>query len=145
MQKYIETTVDKFVFRIATDRLYSSEGVWVFWAESQGNGRVRIGLTDYLQQLNGDVAFAHLKPVGTKLTVGDEFAEIETVKANVSLFSPISGTLVEMNPNLDLNPEVINQEPYGKGWFVRITMSNPAELDSLLDAAAYEKLCAERE
>ena len=81
---------------------------------------MRIGLTDYLQQLNGDVAFAHVKPVGTKLAAGDEFAELETIKANVSLFSPVSGTVVEINPDLDLSPEIINQEPYGKGWLAVI-------------------------
>jgi glycine cleavage system H protein len=138
MQEYLETTIDKFIFRVATDRLYHSNGVWAFWVESEGKGRVRIGLTDYLQQLNGDVTFAHLKPVGTKLTVGDEFAEIETVKANVSLFSPISGTLVEMNPDLDLNPEVINQEPYGKGWLAAIEASNwESDRAKLLDAHTY--------
>ena len=91
MPEYLETTVDKFIFRVATDRLYSPDGVWVFWVEPEEDGRVRVGLTDYLQQLNGDVAFVHVKPVGTKLAAGDEFAEIETIKATVSLFSPVGG------------------------------------------------------
>ena len=94
MSEYLETTVDKFIFRVATDRLYSCDGVWTFGAESQANRQVRIGLTDYLQQLNGDMAFAHVKPAGTKLAVGDEVAELETIKANVSLISPISGTVI---------------------------------------------------
>lgn len=118
MPEYLETAVDKFVFRVATDRLYSPDGVWAFCVESQGNEQVRIGLTDYLQQLNGHVAFAHVKPVGTKLVVGDEVAELETIKATVSLFSPVSGKVVEVNPDLDLSPEVINQEPYGKAYKV---------------------------
>jgi glycine cleavage system H protein len=138
VQQYLETTVDKFIFRVATDRLYSPDGVWAFWPEVQGNGRVRLGLTDYLQQRNGDVAFAHVKPVGTKLALGDELAEIETVKANVSLVSPISGTVVEINPDLDLSPEIINQEPYGKGWLATV---EPADWESqrskLLDPHAY--------
>jgi glycine cleavage system H protein len=116
MPEYLETTVDKFVFRVATDRLFSPEGVWV---QAQGN-RVRVGLTDYLQQRNGDVAFAHVKPVGTKLVTGDELAEIETVKANVSIFSPIGGTVLEINSALDLSPEVINEAPYDKGWLAVI-------------------------
>ena len=149
MSEYLETTVDKFVFRIATDRLYSSEGVWAFWAESRGNGRVRIGLTDYVQQLNGDVAFAHVKPVGTKLAAGDEFAELETIKANVSLFSPVGGTVVELNPDLDLSPEIINQEPYGKGWLAVIEAADwESEHAKLLDPHAYlsaMKLQAEKE
>ena len=82
--------------------------------------RVRLGLTDYLQQLNGDVAFAHVKPVGTNLAAGDEFAELETIKATVSFPSPVGGTIVEVNADLDLSPEIINQEPYGKGWLAVI-------------------------
>jgi glycine cleavage system H protein len=138
MPEYLETTVDKFIFRVATDRLYHCDGVWAFWLESEGNGRVRVGLTDYLQQLNGDVAFAHVKPVGTKLAAGDEIAELETIKANVSLFSPVGGTVVEVNPDLDLSPEVINQEPYGKGWLAVIEATDwQADRAKLLDANAY--------
>jgi glycine cleavage system H protein len=138
MPDYLETTVDKFIFRVAIDRLYSSDGVWAFWVEFQGNGRVRIGLTDYLQQLNGDVAFAHVKPVGTKVAVGDEFAELETIKANVSLFSPVGGTVVEVNSNLDLAPEIINEDPYGKGWLAVIETADwESEGAKLLDPHAY--------
>ena len=138
MPEYLETTVDKFIFRVATDRLYHCDGVWAFWLESEGNGRVRIGLTDYLQQLNGDVAFAHVKPAGTKLAAGDEIAELETIKANVSLFSPVGGMVVEVNPDLDLSPEVINQEPYGKGWLAVIEATDwQADRAKLLDANAY--------
>jgi glycine cleavage system H protein len=112
MPNYIEVTVDKFIFRVASDRLYSPDGMW---ALTEGNN-VRIGITDYLQQLNGDAAFIHVKPAGSKLAAGDELAELETIKANVSLYSPVSGTIVEVNSDLDLSPEVINQEPYDKGW-----------------------------
>jgi glycine cleavage system H protein len=138
MSEYLETTVDKFIFRVATDRLYSPDGVWAFWVESQGNGQVRIGLTDYLQQLNGDVAFAHVKPVGTKLTAGDEVAELETIKATVSLCSPVSGTVVEVNPDLELSPEIVNQEPYGKGWLAILEVTDwEADRAKLLDPQAY--------
>ena len=138
MPEYLETAVDKFIFRVATDRLYSPDGVWAFWIESQGNGRARIGLTDYLQQLNGDVAFAHIKPVGTRLAAGDEIAELETIKATVSLISPVSGTVVEVNPDLDLSPEIINQEPYGKGWLAVMEATNwEADRAKLLDPQAY--------
>jgi glycine cleavage system H protein len=142
MPEYLETTVDKFIFRVATDRLHSSDGVWALWVagqvESQGSGHVRIGLTDYVQQLNGDVAFAHVKPVGTKLAVGDEVAELETIKATVSLFSPVSGTVVAVNPDLDLSPEIINQEPYGKGWLAVIEAADwEVDKAKLLDPQAY--------
>ncbi len=134
MSEYLEATVDKFIFRVANDRLYSAEGVW---ALAEGS-RVRVGLTDYLQQLNGDVAFVHLKPVGTKLELGDEFAELETIKATVSFFAPVRGTMVEVNADLDLSPEVVNQEPYGKGWLAVIEATDwEADKAKLLDPQAY--------
>ena len=143
MSEYLETTIDKFIFRVATDRLYTHEGVW---ALLEGD-RVRIGLTDYQQQLNGDMAFVHLKPVGTKLAVGDELAELETIKATVSFFSPVSGTLIEVNPDLELSPEVINQDPYGKGWLVMIESAQwEIERANLIDAKAYlEWMCSQAE
>jgi glycine cleavage system H protein len=138
MAEYLEITIDKFIFRVAADRLYHRDGVWVLGAESQENGRVRVGLTDYLQQRSGDVAFAHVKPVGTRLAAGDELAEIETVKANASLHSPVSGTVVEVNPDLDLAPENINQEPYGGGWLAVIETADwRTDRAGLLDAEAY--------
>ena len=138
MPEYLEATVDKFIFRVASDRLYSPDGVWAFWVESQGNGQVRVGLTDYLQQLNGDVAFVHVKPAGTEVAVGDEVAELETIKANVSLCSPVSGRVAEVNPDLDLSPEVVNQEPYGKGWLAVIEATDwEADRAKLLDPQAY--------
>lgn len=137
MPEYLETTVDKFIFRVASDRFYSDNGMWAFWVESQGDGRVRIGLTDYLQQLNGDVAFAHVKPVGTELAVGDEVAELETIKTVLGLTSPVGGKVVEVNPALDLSPEVINQEPYGRGWLAVIETADwQSDRAKLLDADA---------
>src|SRR5512137_1358055 len=76
MPQYLETTADKFTFRVATDRLYTPEGIWIL--EEPGTQRVRIGLADYIQQRNGDVAFANVKPAGTKLSAGGQFGEIET-------------------------------------------------------------------
>ena len=102
MPEYLEMTADKFTFRVATDRLYTAEGVWVL--PEPGSTRVRVGLADYLQQHNGDVAFANVKPVGTRLAAGDQFAEIETIKAMVDLHAPISGTIVEVNAALNMAP-----------------------------------------
>jgi len=134
MSEYLETTIDKFIFCVATDRLYTPEGVW---ALLEGD-RVRVGLTDYQQQLNGDMAFVHLKPAGTKFAVGDELAELETIKATVSLFSPVSGTLVKINPDLDFSPEFVNQDPYGKGWLVMIESAQwDIERVNLIDAKGY--------
>ncbi len=134
MSQFLEITVDKFTFRVATDRYYSSEGIWVL---AEGN-RVRIGLSDFLQQRSGDVAFSEVRPVGTTLVVGEEAALIETIKVNISLISPVSGRVVEVNPVMELSPEVINQDPYGAGWLAVIETADwPAERSQLLDAQAY--------
>ena len=138
MPEYLETTVDKFTFRVATDRLYSAEGAWVLWVQPQGDNRIRVGLSDYLQQHSGDVAFVHTKPVGTKLAAGDELAELETMKMILTLPSPIAGTVVEVNETLDLTPEIVNQDPYGKGWLVVLKVENwEAERAKLLEPPAY--------
>ena len=138
MSDMLQTTVDKFTFRVPTDRLFSPEGVWALWLQEQTDGRVRIGLTDYLQQHSGDVAFAEGKPVGTRVKAGDEVGMIETVKVNLSLSSPVEGTVVEVNPLLETTPEVINQDPYGKGWLVVIEVADwDAQKARLLDPDAY--------
>ena len=138
MPEYLETTVDKFTFKVAKDRLYTRDGVWLLPTEDDEGGMVRIGLTDYLQQHSGDIAFVNLKPIGTTVRTGDDFAEIETIKVNVGLPSPISGTVTEINKGLELHPELVNQDPYDKGWLV---MLKPAEWTvsrrDLLDADAY--------
>jgi glycine cleavage system H protein len=118
MPKYLEMTADKFTFRVATDRLYSPEGVWIL--PQQDSSRVRVGPADYLQQHNSDVAFANVKAADTRLAAGDQFAEIETIKAMVDLHAPISGTIVEVNAALNASPEVINQAPYEAGWLAVI-------------------------
>ncbi len=134
MPDYLETTVDKFIFRVATDRLYSPSGAW---ALADGH-RIRVGMTDFLQQLNGDVAFAEVKPEGTAVAAGDEVATIETIKANVEVLSPVGGTVVEVNPAMELSPEAINQDPYGDGWLVVLEAADwPMDRESLLDPQAY--------
>ena len=135
-ESFLETTVDKFIFKVATDRLYSSDGIWVL--EQDGGKRVRLGVTDYQQQLNGDVAFVHLHDVGTSLAINDEFAEVETIKATVSFPSPVAGSIVDINGELELTPELVNQEPYGKGWLAVIETTNwPTDRAKLLDAETY--------
>ena len=123
MPEYLETTVDKFIFRVAADRGYSREGLWVL---AEG-GNVRLGLSDYLQQRSGDVAFAEVKPVGATLSAGDEVATIETIKVNVVLPSPVTGKVVEVNPSMAAAPEMVNQDPYGQGWL------------AVIEAAAWDK------
>ncbi len=136
MPKYLETTADKFTFRVATDRLYTAEGVWIL--PEPGSTRVRVGLADYLQQHNGDVAFANVKPVGTRLAVGEWMAEIETIKAMVEVAAPVGGSIVEVNSALDTAPEAINQSPYEAGWLALIEPSAwDAERSKLIGPAAY--------
>jgi glycine cleavage system H protein len=145
MPDFLETTVDKFIFKVATDRYYTHEGVW---AQADGT-RIRVGLSDYLQQSSGDVAFADVTPEGTDLHAGDEIASIETIKVNLSLASPVSGKIVEVNPEMVSVPEAINQDPYGAGWLAVIEATDwEAERAGLLDPPAYfarMKAEAERE
>ena len=134
MSDYLETTVDKFTFKVATDRFYNPEGVWV----KEENGRVRIGLSDFVQQRSGDVAFAEVKPIGKILAAGDEVAVIETIKVNITYTSPVSGKIVEVNPAMTDAPEAINQDPYGAGWLVIMETADwKAESARLLDPQSY--------
>ena len=136
MPKYLEMTADKFTFRVATDRLYTPEGVWIL--PELESKRVRVGLADYLQQHSGDVAFANVKPAGTRLTAGGQFAEIETIKAMVDLHAPVTGTIVEVNAELNTSPEAINQSAYEAGWLAVIEPSAwSADRPGLLGPAAY--------
>ena len=134
MPQYLEVTVDKFTFRVAADRWYTREGVWAL-PEAD---RVRVGLSDFLQQRSGDIAFVEIKPIGTTLAAGDEVASIETIKVNVALSSPVNGKVIEVNPAMDTAPEVINLDPYGAGWLAVIAASDwETDRSQLLDAAAY--------
>jgi glycine cleavage system H protein len=132
--EFLETSVDKFIFRVATDRLYNGEGVWA----KEENGRVRIGLSDFVPQRSGDVAFAEIKPVGTSIAFGDELAVIETIKVNITFSSPVMGKVGEVNPAMAEAPEVINQDPFGKGWLAVIEPVDwAADRARLQDPQAY--------
>lgn len=134
MNEFLTTTIDKFTFVVDPGCFYSADGIWVRF---EGN-IARVGLSDFLQQRSGDIAFVDVKPVGTILAPDDEFASIETVKANVDLVSPLSGTVLKVNPLLVTKPEVINQEPYGAGWLCEVAVSDSGDdRQRLLDAGAY--------
>ena len=133
----LETTIDKFIFRVREGLYYSEAGVWVAVEES----RARVGLSDFAQQLNGDVAFANVSAVGTQIKATGSFANIETVKAILELSSPVTGRVVEINPELESSPELINQDPYGKGWMAVLELDQwGEEKDILLDARQYLEL-----
>jgi glycine cleavage system H protein len=130
----LELAVDKFRFRFPADLLYSDAGVWVGFEGT----RARIGLSDFTQQRNGDVAFAEPKEVGATVKAGDEVAVVETIKVNLSIPSPVDGRIIETNGDLLNSPELVNQDPYGKGWLAVLEVGNAeAVRKSLETAAAY--------
>ena len=137
MSNFLETTVDKFTFKVATDCFYNQEGVWA----KEENGCVRIGLSDFVQQRSGDIAFAEIKPAGTVLAAGDAVAIIETIKVNITYSSPVSGKIMEVNPVMNDAPETINQDPYGAGWLAVMEVADfGSERASLLDPESYFKI-----
>jgi glycine cleavage system H protein len=143
MSDDLEFRVDKFIFIVAQDRLYSEEGLWVMVEDKN----IRIGISDYMQQRSGDVAFAEIKPEGTTIRVGDELAVIETIKVNISLTSPAAGRVIEVNPAMETGPDIINQDPYGEGWLVLMEAAGcNTELKHLLEPQEYfVKIKAEAE
>jgi glycine cleavage system H protein len=141
MPDFLEKHVDKFTFRVATDRLYSPEGVWVLAMQSPVGTQVQLGITDYVQQHSGDAAFVSVKPRGTRLAAGEDVAEFETVKTAFSLLCPVAGTVVAVNPALDATPEIVNDDPYGKGWLAVIETADwGSDRARLLDPQAYFSL-----
>ena len=113
---------------------YSKEHEWV---RVDGDTAV-IGITDYAQDALGDVVYVDPPVVGSDLTAGDSFGEVESTKSVSELYAPISGSVASTNPDLESEPEKLNADPYGEGWICTVTMTDPAELDALLDAAAYQ-------
>ena len=98
-----------------------------------------IGITEYAQKELGDVVFVELPQVGTQLEAGDELGSIESVKAVSELFSPVGGEVVEINERLADKPELVNTDPYGDGWMIRIKLSDATEVDELMNAEEYEE------
>jgi glycine cleavage system H protein len=103
------------------------------------DGSAEIGITDYAQGELGDVVYVELPKVGTKFNKHDVFGTIEAVKAVSELFSPIAGEVVAINDRLDKEPALVNSDPYGAGWMIRVKPSNPSEIDALMNAGAYGK------
>jgi glycine cleavage system H protein len=143
VSEYLKYTLDKFTFQVATDRYYNAEGVWA----KEENGQITVGLSDFLQQRSGDIAFADVAESATELRIGDEVASIETFKVDISLPSPVSGTVIETNPGMEMEPEVINEDPYGDGWLAIIKAADwLADQAQLLNPQAYfEHMVAEAE
>ncbi len=124
---------------IPEDRRYSKEHEWALVEEA---GTVLVGISEFAQAELGDVVFVELPKVGDRVEQGGQIGEIESVKAVSDLFSPVSGEIVEVNESVKQDPELVNQSPYENGWLLRIKPDDPAELDTLLDAAQYAALTA---
>jgi glycine cleavage system H protein len=121
---------------VPEDRRYTEEHEWAL-AE---DGRVRIGITDYAQEALGDVVYVDLPKVGRRVQAGEKVAEVESTKSVAEVYAPLNGAVVAVNGSLTETPELVNRDPYGEGWFIVIEAHDPAELDGLLDAAAYRAL-----
>ncbi len=122
---------------------YTESDEWVMVAGSTA----KVGLTDYAQDQLSNIVFVDLSEVeiGSKLAKGDTCAAVESVKAASDVYSPVSGEIVAINGALDDEPEAINNDPYGAGWLIEVKLSDPSELNSLMDASAYKKHCNARE
>lgn len=116
---------------------YTEEHEWVATREG---ALVRVGITEYAQDQLGDVVFVDLPEVGKQVGAGDPFGEIESTKSVSELFAPVDGEIVAVNAAVSESPELINSDPYGEGWLVEIRMDDPAGLDALLEAEAYQAL-----
>ena len=109
------------------------------WVKVEGNIGF-IGISDYAQHSLGDIVYVDLPSEGDEISKGEEFGAVESVKAASDLYSPVSGTIIEINSELEAAPELINQDAY-ENWIIKIELADPSELDTLLDAADYEKIC----
>ncbi len=131
-EKILELAVDKFLFRFPSNLYYNDAGIWVRF---EGR-RAWIGVSDFTQQRNGDVTFAEAKEEGTTVTAGDEIGVIETIKINLSIPAPVTGTIAEINRKLEASPELVNQDPYGDGWLAVVEVEDIGAAKAALKTAA---------
>lgn len=121
------------------DLKYTKDHEWI-----RVNGNIgTIGITDFAQSELGDIVFVDIKKDLVEIKQGEVFGTIEAVKTVSDLFTPVSGKIIEINTNLESNAEIVNKDPYGDGWIIKIELSNPSELNNLLDAQAYKSLIAQ--
>ena len=106
------------------------------WIRIEGNVAI-VGITEYAQDQLGDVVYVEVENVGKTIDAGAPFGSIESVKSVSELYLPVDGTITELNPKLNTNPELVNSDPYGEGWIIKMTVTDPASVAALLDAAAY--------
>lgn len=109
------------------------------WIRLEGD-EAFIGITDFAQQELGDIVYVEIETVGQELNAGDVFGTVEAVKTVSDLYLPVTATILEINPRLNANPELVNNDPYGEGWMARVKLSKPSDADSLMTAEAYQRL-----
>lgn len=119
---------------------YTKEHEWVRLSEDGSTATV--GITDFAQSQLGDIVFVELGEVGSEITQDNTFGTVEAVKTVSDLFAPLSGTILEVNADLDGNPQYVNEDPYGAGWMIRMSVANPAEINGLMSADAYGEMIA---
>src|ERR1700690_1620811 len=124
-----------------SDYRYTKEHEWI----KASGGAGTIGITDYAQHELGDVVFVEMPAVGTKISAGEVFCTVESVKAVSEIYAPVSGEVTEANAALSDTPETLNSDPHGAGWLVKIKLDNPAEVSGLMAAAAYQAFISEKE
>ena len=122
---------------VPDDRRYTKEHEWVVAA---GEGKVRVGITDYAQDALGDVVYVELPEVGRTVTEGESIAEIESTKSVAEIYAPLAGTVVEVNEALVDAPEIVNRDAYGDGWFFVLEVDTRQDMPEMLDAAGYSSL-----
>ena len=110
------------------------------WVRLEADGTVTVGITDHAQEALGDVVFVETPAVNSELSAGSSAGVVESVKAASDMYSPIDGTVLATNPALEGEPELVNSDPYGEGWMFRLQPANPAQINDMLDAAAYSDL-----
>jgi len=134
---FMEMTYDKFIFRVESSYLYHPDECWV----KRNGDLVTVGITDFFQKTIGDVIFIELPETSTEVTKGDEAGMIETIKVNVTLISPVSGTIKEVNTGLGDNPQWVNSEPCGEGWLFKMAPSDwETDKKELMEAQVYFSL-----
>jgi glycine cleavage system H protein len=125
---------------VPDDVRYSSDHEWV---RVSGGGTARIGITDYAQNSLGDIVYVQMPEPGATVSVGDAIGEVESTKSVSDIIAPVTATVVSRNEALDATPELVNSDPYGDGWMLEVELTDPSEVDELLDAAGYAALIGE--
>src|SRR5690625_66937 len=125
------------IMNFPEDLKYTKEHEWI---RDNGDGTITIGITDFAQSELGDIVFVELEPEGTELEAGDVFGTVEAVKTVSELFSPVTGEVLELNEELEDDPELVNTDPYGEGWMVKLSCSDSSQLETLLSAEEYQQI-----